>query len=212
MGYLRWESVVPYGKNFTGHYHPEVPGGTVFLTAASASDGPARHWTALKPASNLDLVDVGQDACRWTATTVGVSLRELLPYDQADLERLRSSRPSAAAAAARQAAALWERLGPARQAWYRTAFPRRDPAIIWCRPSELPPWTEPAEAVLSLLPTWESRYGACRWSIPRRGFWEWRLVVRYESEEGDRHREVAAADLSWFREPIGYIGEQVALW
>ncbi|MCY4036921.1 MAG: hypothetical protein OXF64_05675 [bacterium] len=212
MGFLRWESVVPYDKGFTGHHHPEVPGGEVFLATASTPDGPARHWIALKPASELNLTDAGEDACQWTATAVGVSLRELLPYYRSDLDRLRLPGASAAAAAAREAAALWNRLGAERRQWYRAAFPRRDPVIAWCGPGKLPPWTEPPEAVLSLTPAWESRYGGCRWSIPRRGFWEWRLLVRYVSEEGDRHVEVAASDLSWFREPTGYLGGQVTLW
>ena len=209
---LRWESTVPYDDDFLAHYHPEVPGGEVFLTAASTPGSPARHWTALKPGSDLSLVDIGEDACLWTATAVGVSLRELLPYYPSDLGKLRAPGTSAAATAARQAAALWDRLSPERQQWYRTAFPRIDPATTWCAPDDLPFWTEPANNVLSLPPDWESRYEKCRWSIPRRGFWEWQLLVRYTSEEGDYHTAIAASDLSWFREPTGYLVEQVTLW
>ena len=209
---LRLESTVPYDDGFLAHYHPEVPGGEVFLTAASTPGNPARHWTALKPGSDLSLVDIGEDACLWTATAVGVSLRELLPYYPSDLGKLRAPGTSAAATAARQAAALWDRLSPERQQWYRAAFPRIDPASVWCDPAELPPWTVPPSGVLSLSDEWKATYGKCRWSIPRRGFWEWQLLVRYTSEEGDYHTAIAASDLSWFREPTGYLVEQVTLW
>lgn len=209
---LRWESSVPYDDKFSRHYHPEVPGGEVFLTPASTPGRPARHWTALKAASDLDFVDTGEDACLWAATAVGVSLRQLLPYHPSDLKKLRSPGISAAASAARQAAALWTRLSPERQQWYRAAFPRNDPATTWCAPHELPSWTEPAKSVLSLSPEWESRYEKCRWLIPRRGFWEWQLLITYASEQGDHHTAVVASDLSWFRGPTGYLGEQVTLW
>ena len=66
--------------------------------------------------------------------------------------------------------------------------------------------------MLSLSAEWETAYGKCRWAIPRRGFWEWELRVEYTSEQGDHHTEVLARDLSWFREPNGYLSEQVTLW
>ncbi|WP_420638122.1 hypothetical protein [Candidatus Poriferisocius sp.] len=209
---LRWESVVPYAADFTDYHHPEVPGGRLFLTAASSSAGPARHWTARQPGTSLDVQDNSDDQCLWEATEVGVSLRQLLPYQAADLATLRSAFDTAAADAAAQAAALWDRLSSQRRQWYRTAFPRVDPATVWCAPDDLPPWTEPTDEVLSLSADWQRRHGDCRWTIPRRGLWEWELQVRYTSEAGDRHTAVVAADLSWFREPTGYLGPQVTLW
>lgn len=212
LGHLRWESIVPYANGFTGHHHPEVPGGRVFLTAASTAGNPARHWIAQQPGTSLDVVDAEVDGCRWTADAVGVSLRQLLPYESSDLARLRSPGASAAADQAQQAAALWDRLDPQRKQWFRTAFPRTDPAVVWCAPAVLPSWSVPADKVLALTADWESRYGGCRWAIPRRGFWEWHLQVEYTSEQGDRHTETLASDLSWFREPTGYLGQQVTLW
>ncbi|MCY4433584.1 MAG: hypothetical protein OXE45_07915 [bacterium] len=209
---LRWESIVPYGSGFTGVHHPEVPGGRLFLTAASTAANPALHWTAIRAGTTLDVVDDPDNGCQWTATSVGVSFRELLPYEPSDLAKLRSPGNSAAAVAAQQAATLWGRLTPERKLWFKAAFPRVGPPAVWCSPADLPPWTVPANGVLSLSLDWEGRYGNCRWSIPRRGFWEWKLQVNYTSEEGDQHTEILAADLSWFREPTGYLGEQVTLW
>ncbi len=212
LSHLRWESIVPYASGFTGHHHPEVPGGRVFLTAASTAGNPARHWIAQQPGTSLDVVDAEVDGCRWTADAVGVSFRQFLPYESSDLARLRSPGASAAAGQAQQAAALWDRLDSQRKQWFRTAFPRIDPAVVWCAPADLPSWSVPADKVLALTSDWETRYGGCRWSIPRRGFWEWHLQVEYTSEQGDRHTETLASDLSWFREPTGYLGQQVTLW
>ena len=208
---LRWESIVPYSPGFTGH-HPEVPGGHLFLTAASSSTSPARHWTAIEQGATLDVRDAPVDGCLWTANGVGVSLRELLPYEAADLTRLRVPGTVAAADEARQAAALWDGLSSERRQWFQAAFPRNDPSVSWCSPAELPPWTVPTSDVLSLSSDWEDRFEKCRWSIPRRGFWEWKLQVKYTSELGDLHTEVVASDLSWFREPTGYVDQQVTLW
>ena len=208
---LRWESIVPYSPGSTGH-HPEVPGGDLYLTAASSPGSPARHWTAIQPDTTLDVWDAPDDGCLWTANAVGVSLQELIPHVAADLTRLRSPGTVAAADEARQAADLWDRLSLQRRQWFQAAFPRNDPSIVWCSPAELPPWTVPISNVLSLSSDWEARFGDCRWSIPRRGFWEWKLQVRYTSEQGDDHTEVLASDLSWFREPTGYVGQQVTLW
>ncbi|WP_419928736.1 hypothetical protein [Candidatus Poriferisocius sp.] len=210
-GKLRWESIVPYDPGFAGH-HPEVPGGHLFLTAASSPNNTGRHWTALQSGTSLDVWDAPTNGCLWTANAVGVSLRELIPHVAADLTRLRSTGAVAAADEALQAAELWDRLSLQRRQWYQAAFPRNDPSIVWCSPAELPPWTVPTSGVLSLSSDWENRYKKCRWSIPRRGFWEWKLQVRYTSEQGDNHTEVLASDLSWFREPTGYVGQQVTLW
>ena len=212
LSHLRWESIVPYSSGFTGHHHPEVPGGQFFLTAASTSGSPARHWTAQQPGTTLNVNDAPVDGCLWTAHAVGVSLRELLPHEPSDLSRLRSPGNVAAADEARQAAALWGRLSSERQQWFQAAFPRSDPSIIWCPPAGLPPWTVPVDNVLSLSSDWEDRHGRCRWAIPRRGFWEWKILVEYTSEQGDNHTETLASDLSWFREPTGYMGQQVTLW
>ena len=211
LGRLRWESIVPYTPGFTGR-HPEVPGGHLFLTAASSPNSPARHWTAIQPGTTLEVWDAPVDGCLWTANAVGVSLRELLPHEAADLTRLRSPGTVAAAGEARQAAVLWDGLSMERRQWFQAAFPRNDPSIAWCSPAVLPPWTVPTSGVLSLSSDWEDRFGKCRWSIPRRGFWEWELQVKYTSEQGDHHTEILASDLSWFREPTGYVDQQVTLW
>ena len=208
LGHLRWESVVPYSSSFSEPHHPEVPGGDRFLTAASTATSPVLHWTAQQPGTTLDVLDAPVDGCLWTATAVGVSLRELLPNMPGDLAKLRSSSYQAA----RDAAALWGRLTPERRQWYQAAFPRVNPSIVWCPPADLAPWTVPTNGVLTLPANWHDRHGACRWSIPRRGFWEWQLRVKYTSEQGDLHTEILAADLSWFREPTGYLGQQVTLW
>lgn len=200
---------MPYDNGFTAHYHPEVPGGRLFLTAASPSGGP---WTALQSGATLDVLDAPVNGCLWTATEVGVSLRELLPYVPSDLATLRSPGHVAAADAAREAAALWDRLTQQRRRWFETAFPRDDPPTVWCSSQELPPWTVPTDDVLSLSAHWWQRYGKCQWAIPRRGFWEWRFQARYVSEQGHRHTETLAADLSWFRRPNDYLNERVTLW
>ncbi|WP_419851075.1 hypothetical protein [Candidatus Poriferisocius sp.] len=209
---LRWESIVPYPPGFTGHQHPEVPGGQIFLTAASTAGNPARHWISQQPQTTLDVWDAPVDGCLWTANAVGVKLRELLPYEASDLAKLRSPGNVAAADEARQAADLWDRLGPERQEWFQAAFPRNDPSIVWCSPADLPPWTMPASKVLLLSSEWEDSHGRCRWEISRRGFWRWWIQVRYSSEQGDQHTATLASDLSWFREPAGYLGEQASLW
>ncbi len=212
LSHLRWESIVPYPSGFTGHHHPEIPGGQLFLTAASTSGSPARHWTAQQPGSTLNVIDAPVDGCLWTANAVGVSLRELLPHQSSDLSRLHSPGNVAAAREAQEAAALWGRLSSERQRWFQAAFPRSDPSITWCPPTDLPPWTVPVDKVLSLSSDWEDRHGRCRWAIPRRGFWEWKILITYTSEQGDNHTETLASDLSWFREPTGYLGQQVTLW
>lgn len=209
---LRWESIVPYDQGFASHHHPEVPGGHLFLTAASTPKSPARHWIALKSGRSLDVVDAPKDGCLWTATAVGVSLRELLPHQASDLVKLRSPGRAAAASEARAAAALWDGLSRQRQQWYAAAFPRNDPPTTWCSPGDLPVWTTPTTGVLTLSENWKSSHGKCRWSIPRQGFWEWRLLIDYTSEQGDLHTETVASDLSWFRDPAGYLGQQVTLW
>lgn len=209
---LRWESIVPYAQGFVGHHHPEVPGGLLFLTAASTPESPARHWIALKSGSSLDVVDAPKDGCLWTATAAGVSLRELLPHQASDLAKLRSPGSAAAAGEARDAAALWDDLSQQRQQWYAAAFPRSDPTTTWCPPGALPAWTTPTTGVLTLSENWKSSHGKCRWSIPRQGFWEWQILIKYTSEQGDLHTETAASDLSWFRDPAGYLGQQVTLW
>ncbi|MCY3635728.1 MAG: hypothetical protein OXH23_09005 [bacterium] len=209
---MRWESIVPYDDDFTDYHHPEVPGGRLFLTAASSAGHGVRHWTALQPGATLDVLDAPVDGCLWTATGVGVSLRELLPHEPADLAKLKSPGRVAAEEAAMEAAALWDRLSRQRKQWFQAAFSRNDPPVAWCSPGDLPPWTVPANGVLSLAPDWEAAHGHCRWSIPRRGFWEWRLQVRYTSEQGHSHTLVLADDLSWFREPTEYLGQQVTLW
>ena len=208
---LRWESIVPYPPGSTGH-HPEVPGGNLYLTAASSPTSPARHWTAMQPGTTLNVWDAPVDGCLWTANAVGVSLRELLPHEATDLTRLRSPGAVAAADEARQAAALWDRLSAERRQWFQAAFPRNEPSVVWCSPAALPPWTVPVSGVLSLSSDWEDRFGKCRWTIPRRGLWEWKLQVQYTSEQGDHHTEVLASDLSWFRQPTGYVDHQVTLW
>ncbi|MCY3910913.1 MAG: hypothetical protein OXF99_05320 [bacterium] len=209
---LRWESVVPYDQGFTGHHHPEVPGGRLFLTAASTGANPGRHWIARQTGSTLNVVDAEENGCLWTATAVGVTLRELLPYSSTDLAKLRSPGNVAAAAEAQAAAGLWDRLSQQRKRWYRAAFPRINLVTSWCSPSELPPWTAPSAGVLALSANWKNRYDKCRWSIPRRGFWQWELQINYTSELGEHHTEVVAANLSWFREPTEYLGQQVTLW
>lgn len=208
---LRWESIVPYSPGFTG-YHPEVPGGHLYLTAASSPNSPARHWTAIQPGTTLDVRDAPVDGCLWTAEAVGVSLREILPHQAADLTKLRSPGAVAAAGQARQAAALWDGLSSDRRQWFQAAFPRNDPSIVWCPPADLPSWTVPVSGVLSLTSDWEDRFGKCRWTIPRRGFWEWKLQIKYTSEQGNLYTAVVASDLSWFREPTGYVDQQVTLW
>ncbi|WP_419925618.1 hypothetical protein [Candidatus Poriferisocius sp.] len=212
LGRLRWESIVPYDDGFTGYHHPEVPGGRLFLTAASRAGGAVRHWTALRPGATLNVVDHPVNGCLWTATGVGVSLRELLPYETADLAKLKSPGPVAAEGMAKVAAAQWDWLSTQRKQWFRTAFSRNDPPVVWCPPNELPRWTVPEGGVLSLSPAWEAAHGHCRWSIPRRGFWMWRLQVRYTSEQGDHHTVDLADDLSWFREPTEYLGERISIW
>ena len=212
LSHLRWESIVPYAHDFTGHHHPEIPGGQLFLTAASTEANPGRHWIARQSGGSLNVVDAEDNGCLWTATMVGVTLRELLPYLPSDLAKLRSPGNVAAAAAAQAAAGLWDRLSQERKRWYRVAFPRSNPTTTWCSPNELPPWTAPIAGVLALSANWKNRYDHCRWSIPRRGLWEWELQTRYTSELGDHHTEVVAADLSWFREPTEYLGQQVTLW
>ncbi len=212
LGSLRWESIVPYAQGFVDHHNPEVPGGQLFLTAASTPESLARHWIALKSGSSLDVVDAPVDGCLWTATAVGVSLRELLPHQASDLVKLRSPGSAAAANEARAAAALWDGLSRQRQQWYAAAFPRNDPPTTWCSPSDLPVWTTPTTGVLTLSENWKNSHGKCRWSIPRQGFWEWQLLINYTSEQGDLHAETVASDLSWFRDPAGYLGQQVTLW
>ncbi len=209
---VRWESIVPYADGFIGHHHPEVPGGQIFLTSASTPGNPTRHWIALQAGATLDVLDNPVNGCWWTATAVGVSFRELLPYEASDLAELRSPGNTAAAGAARAAAGLWDRMDQQRKRWFVTAFPRSDPRTVWCSPQELPPWTEPSRGVLYLSTDWRYRYEKCRWAIPRRGFWEWQLKVEYTSEQGHRHTEVLASDLSWFREPNDYLNERVTIW
>ena len=209
---LRWESIIPYPTGFADYHHPEVPGGQIFLTAASTAFNPVRHWTALQPGTSLNVVDAPTNGCLWTATAVGVSLREVLPSEPSDLAKLRAPGNAAAANEARQAAALWDRLSPERKQWFRRAFPRTDPSTVWCAPSDLPPWTSPSNGVLALSSNWENRHGQCRWIIPRRGFWQWQLQVQFTSEQGDQYTETLASDLSWFRDPTGYLGQQVTLW
>ena len=212
LAQLRWESIIPYPAGFADYHHPEVPGGQIFLTAASTAFNPVRHWTALQPGTSLDVVDAPTNGCLWTATAVGVSLREVLPSEPPDLAKLRAPGSAAAADEARQAAALWDRLSPERKQWFRQAFPRTDPSTVWCAPSDLPPWTSPSNGVLALSSNWENRHGLCRWIIPRRGFWQWQLQVQFTSEQGDQYTETLASDLSWFRDPTGYLGQQVTLW
>ena len=118
----------------------------------------------------------------------------------------------AARDAARNAAELWDQLSQQRKRWYRAAFSRNDPPIVWCPPGDLAPWTVPEDGVLSLAPGWKAAHGHCRWSIPRRGFWEWNLQVQYTSEQGHHYTLTLADDLSWFREPTEYLGRQVTLW
>ena len=153
---LRWESIVPYSSGFTGHHHPEAPGGRLFLTTASTAGNPARHWTALQPGTTLDVLDAPADGCLWTATAVGVSFRELLAYESSDLAKLRSPGSSAAAGPAQQAAELWDRLSPERKRWYQVAFPRTDPRLSGalllicplgpCRPTKCCPCPPPGRA------------------------------------------------------------------
>ena len=206
---LRWESLVPYDDEFDDHHHPDVPGGRLFLTAASPAGNPVRHWTALQAGKTLD-VTLGD--CQWSATAVGVSLRELLPYEPADLAKLRAPGAVEAAKSAQQAATLWDRLSAEKKQWYEDAFPRINPSTIWCSPDDLPPWTVPASGTTSLSDEWETAYGKCRWAIPRRGFWQWELQVKYTSDQGDHRTEVLARNLSLFRDPNGYLKDKVTLW
>ena len=141
-----------------------------------------------------------------------VSLRELLPYEPSDLAKLKAPGSVAAEDAAIKAAALWDRLSLQRKQWFRAAFSRNDPAVVWCSPGELPRWTVPENGVLSLPADWESAHGHCRWAIPRRGFWVWHLQVQYTSEQGHQFTLVLADDLSLFLEPAEYLGQQVTLW
>ena len=212
LGRVRWESMVPYARGFTGYHHPEVPGGKLFLTSASKAGHAVRHWTALQPGSTLDVLDAPVNGCLWTASGVGVSLRELLPYEPADLAQLKSPGSAAAKDTAMKAAALWDQLSAQRKQWFRDAFSRNDPSIVWCSPGELPRWTVPEDGVLSLSPAWTAAHGHCRWSIPRRGFWVWRLQVQYISEQGHHHTLVLAEDLSWFRESTEYLGQRITIW
>ena len=212
LGRVRWESIVPYASGFTGYHHPEVPGGGLFLTAASRAGRAVRHWTALQPGATLDVLDAPVNGCLWTATGVGVSLRELLPYEPADLAKLKSPGSVAAEDAAKRAATLWDLLSPQRKQWFQAAFSRIDPPVTWCPPGDLPPWTVPENGVLSLSAAWETAHGHCRWPIPRRGFWVWHLQVRYTSEQGDHHTLVLADDLSWFREPTEYLDQRITIW
>ncbi len=209
---LRWESIVPYSNGYGSKHHSEVPGGQHFLTAASGPKEAAKHWVALKSGTNLNVVDALTNGCKWQATEVGVTLRELLPHWPADLRTLHAPGNVAAASHARQAAQLWQRLSQQRQQWYIRAFPRSDPATVWCSPGALPQWTEPASKALSLDSRWRATYDRCRWLIPRQGFWRWQLVIKYVSETGDLHTRVVAEDISWFREANGYLTKQVTLW
>ncbi|MXW42380.1 MAG: hypothetical protein F4138_04400 [Acidimicrobiia bacterium] len=209
---LRWESIVPYPSGFATPHHLEVPGGRWFLTAASSPLSAARHWVALKSGANLNVSESSASGCLWTATHVGVFLRELLAHDSADLAVLVSPGNTAAATQARQAASLWQNLSSQRKQWYTDAFTRNDPATVWCSSADLPTWTSPLNKVLSLSSTWSAKHDHCRWVIPRQGFWQWQLVIRYTSNQGDSYTHVVAEDLSWFREPDGYLTQQVTLW
>jgi len=79
---------------------------------------------------------------------------------------------------------------------------------VWCDDDDLPVWRTLGDRD----PTEEARRQACRWEIPRRGIWEWKLKVDYLSDQGDRAVVDLGADVSWFRTAVDLISQRVAIW
>ena len=214
---VRWESYLGAGNTPPT---PEIAGGSTFALVASDVQGgthrPAWMWLALSGTrlnrGTLDVSDqrVGHE-CYWEATGVGVEMRELIPSGGGDTEmRALAARSSVGAAQALATAlATWDRWTTGEQAEWAAAFsPARRVAPAWCNDDDLPVWRTLGDREA----TEEARRTACRWEIPRKGIWEWKLKVAYTSDQGDTAVVQLGSDVSWFQTAIDLTEERTTIW
>ncbi|MCY3785222.1 MAG: hypothetical protein OXG47_00645 [bacterium] len=214
---LRWESYLGAGDSPPT---PEVPGGSVFAHAATDIQGGTRYaaWTWLAIDGTrlnrgpLDVNDQRQGhECHWEAVGVRVEMRELIPAGGGDAEmRVLASQGRVGAARALAAAiSTWDSWTPAEQAAWAAAFaPARHVTPVWCDDDDLPVWRPLGDRE----PTEEARRTACRWEVPRKGIWEWRLRADYLSDQGDRAVIELDADVSWFRTAVDLAEHRMTIW
>ncbi|MCY4195105.1 MAG: hypothetical protein OXF04_12585, partial [bacterium] len=188
---VRWESYLGAGDRPPT---PEIPGGSVFAIAASdIQDGtryPAWTWLAMDGTrlnrGTLDVNDQRQGhECHWEAVGVRVEMRELIPSGGGDTEMraLASQGRFGAAQALATAISTWDSWTPVEKAAWAAAFaPARQVAAVWCDDYDLPVQRPLGDRE----PSEETRRTACRWEVPRKGIWEWRLRADYLSDQRDR--------------------------
>ena len=216
-GRVRWESYLGAGHSPPT---PEIAGGVTFALAASDVQGGARHpawmWLALNGTRlNRGTLDVNDQRdgheCYWEATGVRVEMRELIPARGGDAEMRALAARSGVGAAQALATALatWDRWTAGEQDdWAAAVAPARRVAPVWCDDDNLPVWRPLGDRE----PTEEARRAACRWEIPRKGIWEWKLNAAYTSDQGDTAVVQLDSDVSWFQTAIDLTEERVTIW
>ena len=214
---VRWESYLGAGDSPPT---PEIPGGSVFGLAASDVQSGTRYaaWTWLAISGTrlnrgtLDVSDQRQGhECYWEAIGVRVEMRELIPSSGGDAEMrtLAAQGRVGAAHALATAVATWDSWSAGEQAEWAAAFaPARRVSPAWCDDDDLPVWRPLGDRE----PTEEARRAACRWEVPRKGIWEWRLKVDYLSDQGDRANVELDTDVSWFRTAVDLTEDRVTIW
>ncbi|MYL08136.1 MAG: hypothetical protein F4015_01320 [Acidimicrobiia bacterium] len=214
---VRWESYLGAGDTLPT---PEIPGGSIFgLVASDVQSGthyPAWTWLAMSGTRlNLGTLDVNDQRqgheCYWEAVGVRVEMRELIPSGGGDAEmrNLASQGRVGAANALATAISTWDSWTPEEQSEWAAAFaPARRVEPAWCDNDDLPLWRSLGDRE----PTEETRRKACRWEVPRKGIWEWRLKADYRSDQGDRAIVELDTDVSWFRTAVDLTEERIMIW
>ena len=214
---VRWESYLGAGDTLPT---PEIPGGSIFgLVASDVQSGthyPAWTWLAMSGTrlnrGTLDVNDQRQGhECYWEAVGVRVEMRELIPSGGGDAEmrNLASQGRVGAANALATAISTWDSWTPEEQSEWAAAFaPARRVEPAWCDNDDLPLWRSLGDRE----PTEETRRKACRWEVPRKGIWEWRLKADYRSDQGDRAIVELDTDVSWFRTAVDLTEERIMIW
>ena len=79
---------------------------------------------------------------------------------------------------------------------------------MWCDDNDLPVWRPLGDRE----PTEEARRATCRWEVPRKGIWKWKLKADYLSNQGDRAVVELDTDVSWFRTAVDLAEQRVVIW
>ena len=192
---LGWETLVdiraqgPPGERWPPH--PGVPGGSEFLVVARSP-----VWSVVDPSAQWSVASA--DGCVWEATTIGVSVTQMVPWrasDRSDVEAADAARPDAGLGAY---LTRWDNLSAAQRSQARQYHVSRDPSNT----------CDIAQAQDPALSRTE-----CSWALPWAGVWRWQVRACFEGvtdEDTYRECEVLDSGVEWFLNIADYT-QQITL-